>query len=407
MRSYTVNVADAGTKLSKYIKKLLPKAPGSFFYKMFRKKNIVLNGKKSSGDEILVQNDLVEIFVSESTFDLIGAAPHNNCLTQQAQPMRECPVTLSRDSSETPVAEHSLQQNTAYADSVSPLAYISRHVDGFCDSLPPVVKDTGSIAAKIKIFFENSHIAVVFKPAGIPTQKSAACDFSLNEYFRHNFGDLQEQSLFKPCCCNRLDINTEGPVIIAKSVCGAQTISKALREYKIHKHYQCILMGRLPMNTKIVSEFSKDSKTNTVTILHSKVYDKSGTDEDGSVFDSEKPHSNQMITSFKPVGYAFLQKDFPYWKNTGIPDGIPVSLCEAQLFTGKSHQIRAQAQALGYPIVGDRKYCGNKSNIFIYDKYRVKSQILRCVTLSFPHESLPEYEGLEKFSYCVSCAGYF
>ena len=55
--------------LDKYLKKYLPQAPGSFIYKMLRKKNITLNGKKAAGQEKLNTGDSIKFFLAEETID--------------------------------------------------------------------------------------------------------------------------------------------------------------------------------------------------------------------------------------------------------------------------------------------------------------------------------------------------
>ena len=49
------------------LRKYLPQAPAGFIYKMLRKKNILLNGKKASGSEMLQERDTVKLFLSEET----------------------------------------------------------------------------------------------------------------------------------------------------------------------------------------------------------------------------------------------------------------------------------------------------------------------------------------------------
>ena len=58
---------DEGQRLNKYLMKYLNKAPSSFIYKMLRKKNIVLNGKKANGNEIISSEDSVKLFLSDET----------------------------------------------------------------------------------------------------------------------------------------------------------------------------------------------------------------------------------------------------------------------------------------------------------------------------------------------------
>ena len=69
MKAFTIRENEAGQRLDKYLRKLLPDAPGSFIYKMLRKKNITLNGKKAQGSEKLSAGDHVKLFFSEETFE--------------------------------------------------------------------------------------------------------------------------------------------------------------------------------------------------------------------------------------------------------------------------------------------------------------------------------------------------
>ena len=68
MKEFITGPNEAGQRFDKYLKKLLKNAPDSFLYKMLRKKNITLNGKKASGNEKLTEGDTVKIFFSDETF---------------------------------------------------------------------------------------------------------------------------------------------------------------------------------------------------------------------------------------------------------------------------------------------------------------------------------------------------
>ena len=124
MYQFTINSNEAGQRFDKYLHKLLPKAPASFFYKMLRKKNIVLNGKKAEGKEKLSIGDEISLFLSEETF-------------------------LS--------FQDSLQKESEFIKAYQTL------------------KD-------IQIVFENQNMLIVNKPSGILTQKSKDSDLSLNEW---------------------------------------------------------------------------------------------------------------------------------------------------------------------------------------------------------------------------------
>ena len=69
MKEFQIRDNEAGQRFDKYLSKLLRNAPKSFFYKMLRKKNITLNGKKATGNEKLEAGDQVKLFLSDETFD--------------------------------------------------------------------------------------------------------------------------------------------------------------------------------------------------------------------------------------------------------------------------------------------------------------------------------------------------
>ena len=75
MRAVTIGQNEAGQRLDKFLNKYMKEAGVSFFYKMMRKKNIVLNGKKCAGKEILLIGDEVKLFLAEETLEKFGAPP--------------------------------------------------------------------------------------------------------------------------------------------------------------------------------------------------------------------------------------------------------------------------------------------------------------------------------------------
>ena len=73
MKQLEIGENEAGQRLDKYLKKLLPHAESSFLYKMLRKKNIVLNGKKAQGAVHLVNGDTVTLYLSDETYEKFSA----------------------------------------------------------------------------------------------------------------------------------------------------------------------------------------------------------------------------------------------------------------------------------------------------------------------------------------------
>ena len=67
MVEHEIRSNEAGQRLDKFLGKYMPLAPKSFFYKMLRKKNITLNGKKAAGQEKLAEGDRIRFFLSDET----------------------------------------------------------------------------------------------------------------------------------------------------------------------------------------------------------------------------------------------------------------------------------------------------------------------------------------------------
>ena len=209
MYQFTINSNEAGQRFDKYLHKLLPKAPASFFYK----KNIVLNGKKAEGKEKLSIGDEISLFLSEETF-------------------------LSfQDSS---------QKENEFIKAYQTL------------------KD-------IQIVFENQNMLIVNKPSGILTQKSKDSDLSLNEWLIGYLlfsNAITRESLrtFKPSVCNRLDRNTSGLVLCSKTLKGSQRLSMLIRERKVHKFYRLFVKGSVEKEELLKGYLVKDELTNKVII---------------------------------------------------------------------------------------------------------------------------------------------
>ena len=213
MYQFTINSNEAGQRFDKYLQKLLPKAPASFFYKMLRKKNIVLNGKKAEGKEKLSIGDEISLFLSEETF-----------LSFQDSSQKE-----------------------------------SEFIKAY-----QTLKD-------IQIVFENQNMLIVNKPSGILTQKSKDSDLSLNEWLIGYLlfsNAITRESLrtFKPSVCNRLDRNTSGLVLCSKTLKGSQRLSMLIRERKVHKFYRLFVKGSVEKEELLKGYLVKDELTNKVII---------------------------------------------------------------------------------------------------------------------------------------------
>lgn len=288
MRQLTVHKNDENQRLDKYLKKYLKEAPGSFIYKMLRKKNIVLNGKKADGTEKLAAGDEIKLFFAEET----------------------------------------LEKFTGEA--------VKTESEKF-----PVKKD-------LEILFEDEDLLMLNKPAGELSQKAEAKDVSMNEYalgYLQETGAITEESLkvFKPSVCNRLDRNTSGILIVAKTYQAAREFGDALQKRTVRKFYRCIVKGEVKKAETIDGYLWKDEKTNIV-----------------QVFKEKREGASEIHTAYRPIK---------------CENGL--TLLEVHLITGRTHQIRAHLSSIGHSILGDPKY-GDKK---LSEKWKVKYQLLHACRL--------------------------
>ena len=311
---------DAGGRLDKYLLKFLKDAPTSFIYKMLRKKNIVLNGKKAAGNEFLKENDEVKLFLADETIVKFGGK-----------------VTLSQTADREYVA-------TA-EDSVE---------SGSDDSLYNFLKSLKWEFDEPKVIYEDRDIIILNKPVNVLSQIAKTGDVSMNEWlisYLINSGSLTAEDMLtvKPAVVNRLDRNTSGIILAGKTLTGLRFLSDIIKTRKLAKYYLTIVKGEIPKNFTAEAYLLKNDSHNTVKIYKDKV---EGAD-------------------YIKTAYEVLQ----------VKDGH--SLLKVELITGKSHQIRAHLSFLGYPVIGDGKY-GLKSENINYRRMGLNSQFLHSYEIKFP-----------------------
>lgn len=226
MQELKVTANEAGQRLDKLLAKYLNEAGKGFLYKMMRKKNITLNGKRCEGAERLKEGDMIRLFLSDETISKFSRSAI-------------CPSVGGTD----------LQNGTG-----SPQSGLSK-----------------SPAVHLDIIYEDSHILIVNKPSGMLSQKAGEHDVSLNEHILNYLirsGRLSQEQLrtFKPSICNRLDRNTSGLVTAGVSLAGLQGMNRVFKDRSIHKYYQCLVKGSLREKQLITGFLKKNESSNTVTI---------------------------------------------------------------------------------------------------------------------------------------------
>ena len=293
MKEFTITKAEEGQTLFKYLCKLLPQAPTSLFHKSFRKKNITWNDKKCMGKEILREKDNIKIWFSDETF-------HTFSEKKKADPS---------------------QKKSAFS--------FSR-----------------------RIIYEDEHILIVDKLAGILTQSDSSNELSLNDALL-DYCHYNNHSTAKPSVCNRLDRNTSGIVLCGKTVKGLQMLNEIIKNRTLRKDYRCIVLGKTKEQDTLKGFLIKNKAANRVTVI-------------------TEPKENTVPIETRYKRISTMEKA-----------GNICSLLEVRLITGRPHQIRSHLASIGHAILRDRKY-GNKKSLEISKDLHIPHQLLCACSITFP-----------------------
>ena len=211
----------------------------------------------------------------------------------------------------------------------------------------------------LQILYQDPDILAVHKPVGVLSQKAQKDDYSINEAILDyclSMRILSEKQLetFHPSISNRLDRNTSGIILAGISLKGSQMLARILKGHTCEKYYYTIVAGEMKQRIHETTYIVKDTKKNQSKIQN-----------------HESPGAAMIETAFTPLctknGFTLLQ---------------------VQLFTGKSHQIRAHLQSLGYPMAGDTKYGNPAVNRKLRERYHLNHQLLHAGRLVLP--DIPE-----------------
>ena len=213
MKEFIIQKNEENQRFDKYLKKLLPNATTSFLYKMIRKKNIVLNQKKASGNEKLAAGDVIQIYFSDETFEKFHA--DLELLKQEYESLKN--LTLQG----------------------------------------------------LKIVYEDTEKIVADKPYNMLSQKASEKDLSANEYLlgymiRKKEVSFEQFQTFRPSIVNRLDRNTTGLLLFGKTLEALQTLSEQVRTHTLQKYYRTIVKGELKTEFHLKGYLKKEEKHNKV-----------------------------------------------------------------------------------------------------------------------------------------------
>ena len=188
---------------------------------------------------------------------------------------------------------------------------------------------------KLSIVYEDENILLVDKPVGMVVHEDESGDSDtlinrIKSYLYHKGEYRPEHELsFAPALCNRIDRNTGGIVIAAKNAAALREMDERIRAREVKKFYLCAVHGTMPKRADVLEAYlRKDERTNTVDVID---------------------HPAKGYLTIK-TGYRVLAE-----KNGD-------SLLEIELFTGRTHQIRAHMAHIGHPLLGEGKYGVNRND---------------------------------------------
>ncbi len=204
----------------------------------------------------------------------------------------------------------------------------------------------------LKIIYEDENIILLDKKPGVIVHQDKSYHFDCLllrlQHYLYDKGEYnpKEENCFSPALVNRIDRNTGGIVIGAKNAESLRILNQKMKDRELHKFYLCLLINKPKKDNAILSDYLiKNEKTNKVTVLK-----------------NEKQGSKKILTK-----YSVLET------NNNL------TLCEVELLTGRTHQIRAHMSSIGCPILGDNKYGNKKLN----QRYNLSKQCLYSYKLAF------------------------
>ena len=185
-------------------------------------------------------------------------------------------------------------------------------------------------APKLNIVYEDENILLVDKKPGLAVHPHDGAEYGKTLidhiqaylYAKREWRPREENS-FTPALCNRIDRNTGGIVIATKNAEALRILNQKIKDREIDKRYLCIVHGTpKPPEGRLEGYLFKDAKENRVYITK-----------------KMQPGAKTAVT---------------FYRTLQSKNGL--SLVECELLTGRTHQIRAQMAAAGWPLLGDGKY---------------------------------------------------
>ena len=266
MKEFTIGANDAGQRLDRFLSKAVPLLPASLAQKYIRLKRIKCNGGRAQRDTRLQAGDVLQLYINDEFFD---------------KP----------------------REDNAYLTVAVP---------------------------KLNIVYEDDQIILVDKRPGQAVHPHDGAEYgrTLIDHIQAYLYQKREwsprgENAFTPALCNRIDRNTGGIVIAAKTAEALRVMNQKIKDRELDKRYLAIVEGMpKPKEGSLKGYLFKDAKKNRVFVT-----------------DTPQTGAKSCQTNYKVLA-----------SERGL------SLVECELITGRTHQIRAQFAHAGHPLLGDGKY---------------------------------------------------
>ena len=266
MKEIIIGANDAGQRLDRFLAKAVPLLPASLAQKYIRIKRIKRNGARVERDTRLQEGDVLQMYINDEFFD---------------KP----------------------REDNAYLTVATP---------------------------KLNIVYEDENILLVDKRPGLAVHPHDGAEYgrTLIDHIQAYLYQKREwsprgENAFTPALCNRIDRNTGGIVIAAKTAEALRVMNQKIKDRELDKRYLAIVEGTpKPPKGSRKGYLFKGAKKNRVFVS-----------------DAPQPASKTGQTNY--ITLASRQG---------------LSLVECELITGRTHQIRAQFAHAGHPLLGDGKY---------------------------------------------------
>ncbi len=266
MKEFTIGSNDAGQRLDRFLAKSVPLLPASLAQKYIRIKRIKLNGGRAERDTRLQTGDVLQLYINDEFFD-------------------------------TP------REDNAFLTVATP---------------------------KLNIVYEDENILLVDKRPGLAVHPHDGAEYgrTLIDHIQAYLYQKKEwqprlEHSFTPALCNRIDRNTGGIVIAAKTAEALRVMNQKIKDREMDKRYLAIVEGSMKQKSGSLKGYLfKDAKKNRVFVT-----------------DTPQPGAKSCHTDYRVLA-----------SEKGL------SLVECKLITGRTHQIRAQFAHAGHPLLGDGKY---------------------------------------------------